>query len=196
MNYQEERKQKAETTRRDILDAAADLARERGFEQMSVRDVCARAGVTTGAFYHHFSSKEELVTQGFTTLDDYLEKEMADCRFSDPLRRLEFLLRSFAGYTEKMGWQNMALYYQRRFSAQSSAAASPHRFTLRTMVECFEELSEEGVLSPAYTPKWAADLCFRHFRGVVIDWILHRGGYRLWDKLEQDYTLLHQALQM
>jgi TetR/AcrR family transcriptional repressor of nem operon len=58
------REQKAEN-RRKILDAAARLFRERGIDAVGVDAVMAAAGLTHGAFYGHFSSKEDLVTHAF-----------------------------------------------------------------------------------------------------------------------------------
>ncbi len=49
-----------EVTRRKLLDAAIVLMRRQGFGATSVGDICEQAGVTKGAFFHHFSSKEEL----------------------------------------------------------------------------------------------------------------------------------------
>jgi len=43
-----------------LLDAALSLLREKGFSATTVDDLCARAGVTKGAFFHHFKSKQEL----------------------------------------------------------------------------------------------------------------------------------------
>ena len=43
--------------------------------------------------------------------------------------------------------------------------------------------------------EWTADFFFRHFRGVVVDWVLHRGSYPLLPKLEQDYTLFQEIFQ-
>ena len=187
MSYQAERKQQAKNTRRAILEAAAALIRQTGFEKMTVRDICDKAGVTTGAFYHHFPSKEALLIHGFSSLDDYLEEALSAQNFPDPVEKLAALLRYYAQYMENLGWQNMALYYSHRLATPAAVTMSPDRFTLRTMRECFGELARTGVLSPAYDPALAAEFCFRHFRGVVIDWILHQGGYPLWDKLEHDY---------
>jgi len=48
------------TAREKLLDAAIALIREKGFTATTVDDLCARAGVTKGAFFHHFRTKEEL----------------------------------------------------------------------------------------------------------------------------------------
>lgn len=43
-----------------ILDAALSVIRHKGYAATSVEDLCAAAGVTKGAFFHHFRSKEDL----------------------------------------------------------------------------------------------------------------------------------------
>src|ERR1700744_6136215 len=49
--------------RRRILDAAAQLFRERGFENVTVAEVMSAAGLTHGGFYGHFDSKEDLIAE-------------------------------------------------------------------------------------------------------------------------------------
>lgn len=46
--------------RTKILDASLDLIRSKGLAATSVDDLCHAAGVTKGAFFHHFASKEAL----------------------------------------------------------------------------------------------------------------------------------------
>ncbi|MFM0512166.1 TetR/AcrR family transcriptional regulator [Paraburkholderia sp. RL17-373-BIF-A] len=46
-----------------ILDTAARLFREEGYASISLRDIAAECGVTTGSIYHHFGSREEIVTE-------------------------------------------------------------------------------------------------------------------------------------
>jgi AcrR family transcriptional regulator len=54
------RQDRAERTRNAILDAAAEVFDERGFSGASLSEILAKAGVTKGALYFHFASKEEL----------------------------------------------------------------------------------------------------------------------------------------
>ena len=47
-------------THQKILASGMKLFLENGFERTNLRDLCAGAGITTGSYYRHFESKEEL----------------------------------------------------------------------------------------------------------------------------------------
>jgi AcrR family transcriptional regulator len=53
-------KQKAETFM-DIMRSAEELFMERGYEKTSMRQIAEHSGLTKGALYHHFDSKEALL---------------------------------------------------------------------------------------------------------------------------------------
>ena len=67
------RQERAEQTRKAILDAAASRFDAVGFLGASLSDILAEAGVTKGALYFHFKSKEELadalIREQFTVWD-------------------------------------------------------------------------------------------------------------------------------
>ena len=48
------------STRSNLLEAAFALIRTKGYAATTVDDICLAAGLSKGAFFHHFSSKEEL----------------------------------------------------------------------------------------------------------------------------------------
>ena len=188
MDYVERRKVQAQNTEAAILNAALTLMREDGFEAVTVRDICQKAGITTGAFYHHFRSKEDLFRKGFAPLDQYMENALRGQPNDDPGKRLEVILRSYAAFMEKYGII-VAQYYQRRLADPNVASMDATRYILRLMIECFERAKQQGAAILKGDPVWAAEFCYCHFRGVVIDWLLCRREYSLMDRMMEDFSL-------
>lgn len=195
MEYQQRRKEQARQTEQAILQAAMDLSRQKAFDKVSVRDICQHAGITTGAFYHHFKSKDEMLLRGFAPLDRCMEEALSGHENDPPLERLGLLLTTYANFMESLGWELVTRYYQQRLGTPPSHSIDPHRFTYRAMVECLRQCEAQGQLPANCTPEWLADFLFRHFRGVVVDWIIHQGSYPLLSRLEQDYTLFSTIFQ-
>ncbi len=195
MNYTERRKEQGRQTEQAILRATAELARESSFDKVSIRDICKRAGITTGAFYHHFPSKDALLSRGFSPMDAYMEALMAEQGDRPPLERLWLLLTGYANFMEDMGHTLVARYYEHRLSSPSSASMDPTRYTHRAMLGCLSAIQAAGALAPGLSPEWVAEFLFRHFRGVVVDWVLHEGGYPLAARLEQDCRFFQGALE-
>lgn len=50
----------AQAAKAKLLNASLSLIREKGYSSMTIDDLCTRAGVTKGAFFHYFKSKDEL----------------------------------------------------------------------------------------------------------------------------------------
>ena len=55
------REQQAQKTYEHILQTAEQLLSTSSYEELSIREICERAGVSKGGFYHHFSSKDQLI---------------------------------------------------------------------------------------------------------------------------------------
>src|SRR5262245_66595468 len=61
----------SEETRRQIVETALALFRERGLEATTIRDIAASAGLSLGAAYYYFKSKEAIVGAYY----DYVQQE-------------------------------------------------------------------------------------------------------------------------
>jgi len=92
------RDQESEATRRAILDAAEHLLASRGEHGLSIREVCARAGVTPQTIYHHFGDKQALVDRVVDDCFEAFDRSFAGrAAPNDPIERLSW---SFDRYVE------------------------------------------------------------------------------------------------
>lgn len=88
-------------TRERILDAAQDLVLDRGYVGMTVEHVLDRVGITKGAFFHHFKTKDDLakaLLQRFADRDAQIYSEMrerAEKLSDDPLQQMLIFIRLF-----------------------------------------------------------------------------------------------------
>jgi TetR/AcrR family transcriptional repressor of nem operon len=81
--------------RQKLLEAARDLIRERGFAATTVDDLCGHAGVTKGAFFHHFDSKEALgvavAEHWIDAIDEWFENASYKSKDDPAARVLEYV---------------------------------------------------------------------------------------------------------
>src|SRR5450432_3488279 len=70
------RSRKGVETRARLLDAAKQIFEERGFLDTRISDIADAAGLSHGAFYHYFDSKEQIFREIATALDDRLSEPM------------------------------------------------------------------------------------------------------------------------
>jgi TetR/AcrR family transcriptional repressor of nem operon len=79
-----------------LLEAARDVIRAQGFAATSVDDLCREAGVTKGAFFHHFASKEALGVAAAAQWAETTSAFFANAPYHDHTDPLDRLL----GYVE------------------------------------------------------------------------------------------------
>ena len=90
-----------EETIEKILDASLKLFLEKGYEQTTVLDIVDNlGGLTRGAFYHHFKSKEEVLYAIFekdSKLVDKVFEKVKNAQVKNGLEKLKFALKIATG---------------------------------------------------------------------------------------------------
>jgi TetR/AcrR family transcriptional regulator, transcriptional repressor for nem operon len=80
----------ASKTREKLLETAIQLVSQSNYNSVGVNEICSQAGVTKGAFYHHFESKADLYLAASRHYWTELKKEL-DAIYSPCLTALENL---------------------------------------------------------------------------------------------------------
>lgn len=90
-------------TKKEMMDGAVQLFREKGYDTVSVGNICDRFGVTRGSFYHHFNSKEELLLLWIKEKTDELNQGYAENPSKLAIDNLRDLLFGYASFIEWVG---------------------------------------------------------------------------------------------
>lgn len=176
-----------EVRRNELLDCAQALFLARGYDQASLNDVIAAAGVSKGAFYHYFSSKEallEALAERFTAAALASVRDIIDAPDLDALTRLNTLMArlrqnkiehavtQWALFETLFRPENQVLFH--RINLASSAAFHP---LLTTIIS---QGVTEGVFR-TFDPAGVADMILQlggATRGLVADIVSHiRAGH-------------------
>ncbi len=76
--------QRSEETRAQLLEAAEACFSESGYDAAGVAEICRRAGVSKGAFYHHFATKQAIFLELLVRWLEGLDTQIARARQDAP----------------------------------------------------------------------------------------------------------------
>jgi TetR/AcrR family transcriptional repressor of nem operon len=144
-----------------LLDAALQVIRTKGYAATTVEDICLRAGVTKGSFFHHFKSKDDLALSATAHWEAMTEDFFAAAPYhelSDPLDRLlgyvkfrgEILAGELPDYTCLLG-----TLVQETYATHPDIRAACDRGMSRHIAELTRDMAAAKKL---YAPKarWSA----------------------------------------
>ena len=69
------RERRRRQTSADIRGAAVRLARERGFDKVTIEEICAEAGISARTFFNYFPNKESAIAYGPSDIPPELVEE-------------------------------------------------------------------------------------------------------------------------
>ena len=191
-----ESKTKSERTEAKIILALRSIARQKGYPSTTIRDICTEAGISIGAFYHHYSSKEALVNQCFSLFDDTLDEELNRIASIPSIDAIKTILLRQTEFIVKEAGPLITEYYKVILSQDSKPAVMEDRRYYRAVENLVEKAMVQGLLSNKHTVRQTSDLLIRFVRGEIIDWCLHDSSYDIVQQTSEDLDLLLTALAL
>lgn len=102
---------KGARTKRRILESSLQLFRERGFDNVTLNEMCRAAGVAPGTFYHYYSSRADILWELLRVEGEELVAFFRSLD-GDPLSQLQQILDYQISYYEKKGRDLVAHIYR------------------------------------------------------------------------------------
>jgi AcrR family transcriptional regulator len=182
---------KKERTRDDLASAAIALFSSRGYEQTTVEDIAAEAGVSPRTFFRYFRTKEDVVVgllqSGAVDLQDELASRPADEPLADALRAAT---RSWA----RLGEQRARTLLQLMQVLPGAPALRAHledqrrRKVAELSVPVAQRLGVDAERDPR--PKLIVALVLRVVTDAIERWSADGGTGELADYLDAGFELL------
>ena len=159
-----------------IFDAALTLSNQKGFKAMSLRDLSAEAGLSMGALYTYFKSKDEMLhmilRQGRMVVKRVLQGQVEG--ILDPRARLRTVIQAHLYLSEVMQpWFYFSYMETKNLPREEQKRAmEAELFTEKILVNIMKKGQERGVFRPVETALAGAVL-----KAMLQDWYLKRWKY-------------------
>ncbi|NEC30301.1 TetR/AcrR family transcriptional regulator [Streptomyces sp. SID9913] len=157
------RQERAVRTRALLLKSAAECIKEHGYDGSSTTDVLRRAGVTRGALYFHFPSKEALADAIVEYQKPLLQPLSSEC----PLQTVIDLTLSYA----RMLQTDVILQAAVRLVTEETSyqpGVRPYVWSQETAGDLLRQARDQGELLPHTDPGEVASLVVGAFTGIQL----------------------------
>ncbi|MGO5052573.1 TetR/AcrR family transcriptional regulator [Lachnospiraceae bacterium LCP25S3_G4] len=167
---------KSKETKDRIFKAAKDIMQKEGYESLSIKNICDSAGVSNGSFYHHFKTKDDLLSY-YIEDQPSIDPEMLDLPQSrqDAIDTIIKVYLNYATYCKELGVEFMASYY-----TPKNLALNPHIRTERPYpIITVQTYVEKAIAAEIITMDLKIDAFTTDIRmlviGNVFEWCLNNG---------------------
>jgi AcrR family transcriptional regulator len=186
--------QRSEETRTHLLEAALRLFSKEGYDATGVAEICQAAGVSKGAFYHHFPSKHDIfmaLLEGWLAeLDRQFNEALAEAK-NVPNGLVRMAEKSRSVFLDARGQLPMFLEFWTKASRDPvvwQSTIAPYRRYQALFAGIFRQGMAEGSIAEA-DPDAAARVVLALALGLILQSMLDREGAQ-WNQVAQEGMLL------
>ena len=192
-------KQKSEETRNRILEAAEECFTRYGYDSTGVAEICNTAGVSKGALYHHFPSKQAIFVEMFETWMRSFVAEMErirDSAASVPAALLRMVKMTGLIFQTAAGQLPLFIEFLTKASRDPEtwkATIAPYKFFRKFFADLIHRGIEEGTIQEV-DPERTAQIIVAYGAGLVMQGVFDPEGGQWVDIGVQGITLILKGI--
>lgn len=174
-----------------MYSVAIKLFEEKGFENITVDEVCMMAEVSTGTFYNVFKSKYAILDHIFELADDFfLNTVKGQIQEGTIQERILLYFNFYAEYNLDRG----LTFVKQLYTGKNNLFAKKNRSMQIVLKEVIEDAQSKGELSNETSAMEIVEFLFVCVRGLVYDWCLKNGEFDLKEATRDFVTKLLKAI--
>lgn len=140
---------KSKETKAKIFRAAKHILQKKGYEELSIKNICEEAGVSNGSFYHHFKTKDDLLSYYIeeqpSINPDFLETPESVQEAKDTI---VYVYLNYVHYCQELGVEFMANYYTPKNQSLNPLIRTERPYPIVTVHNYLKKCMEAGIISP------------------------------------------------
>lgn len=182
-----------ETTKSQLIATAIGLFKKNGYDNVTIDDICRSVGITRGAFYYHFSSKEELLSE-FHAIPESISIDRLSTIFAanNYWEQVWLCYALFVDYTQDVGAEIVSQIMKINLAQDRGTYK-----IVESSAKIAYTIIEKGQASNQIRNKTApADLYFigvQLIMGYELQWAIRNGGF---DKISAMRTALESLFDV
>lgn len=168
----------------NLENALMQLFYTRNLEDIKIKDICEKAGVGVGTFYHYYKNKEQILVERFRHIDKCLLEEVRP-----KIEKMDFI----DGYFEyidtfiQIGKVRKLEYIRQVYKSYIVNMNDNIDFKGREIYKLLEDTMyrglEEGVLKGNTNVEKAAEYLFIALKGVTFNWCSYGENYNFEEEI-------------
>ena len=137
---------KSMETKEKIFKAAKRILQRSGYETLSIKNICEEAGVSNGSFYHHFKTKDDLLSY-YIEDQPSINPDLLDLpeNAEDAKRTIIQVYLNYVSYCKELGVEFMAGYYDTKNQALNPVSRTERPYPIVTVRAYVEKAVQAGV---------------------------------------------------
>lgn len=173
---QTNRQVQAQQTKDKVYQVAIELFETKGFENITVDEICKVANVSTGTFYNVFKSKYEILDRIFELADDYfIDTVKQNIQLGNAKDRILTYFDYYALYNLKCGIN----FTKQLYNVKNNLFAKENRPMQLILKEIIVDGQNKKELNDDISSNDLVQFLFICVRGLVYDWCLKDGSFDL-----------------
>lgn len=139
--------QKSKETKERIFRAAKHILQKKGYEQLSIKNICEEAGVSNGSFYHHFKTKDDLLSY-YIEEQPSINPDLLDMPGNVEEAKLAVIrvYLNYVDYCKELGVEFMSGYYDPKNQALNPVSRTERSYPIVTVQNYINNALAAGVI--------------------------------------------------
>ncbi|MCP1103261.1 AcrR family transcriptional regulator [Aequitasia blattaphilus] len=186
---------KSEETKEKIFQAAKHILQTEGYEKLSIKNICEEAGVSNGSFYHHFQTKDDLLSY-------YIEKQpvinpnlLEPPRTSDDVKSMIITVyQNYVEYCESLGVSFISNFYTPKNQSLNPTIRTKRPYPIVTVEEYLKKAVDSNTIRLKYSLEEVTTDIRMLVIGNVFEWCLKNGDAKFSENMERSLHLYLDGL--